>query len=60
MLPSGDLLNFCNTGNNHLPLAILISLHGWLERDKVSLGAYFPSGCDLVVCEGGLSGIKCR
>ena len=23
----------------------------WLERDKVSLGAYFPSGWDLVVCE---------
>ena len=26
------------------------SLCRWLERDKVSLGAYFPSGWDLVVC----------
>ena len=26
MLPSGDLLNFGNTGNNHLPLAILVSI----------------------------------
>ena len=26
MLPSGDLLNFGNTCNNHLPLAILLSV----------------------------------
>ena len=26
MLPSGDLLNFGNTGNNNLPLAILVSI----------------------------------
>ena len=26
ILPSGDLLNFGNTGNNHLPLAILVSI----------------------------------
>ena len=26
MLPLGVLLNFGNTGNNHLPLAILVSI----------------------------------
>ena len=37
-----------------------VDIYRWLEWDKVSLGAYFPSGWDLVVCVGGLSGIKCR
>ena len=31
MLPSGDLLNFGNTGNNHLPLAILVSISGTIR-----------------------------
>ena len=31
MLPSGDLLNFGNTGNNHLPLAILVSISFWVR-----------------------------
>ena len=30
MLPSGDLLNFGNTGKNHLPLAILV----WYDADE--------------------------
>ena len=31
----------------------------WVEWDNELLGAYFLSGSDLVVCVGGLSGIKC-
>ena len=35
-------------------------LGGFGERDKVSLGAYFPSGWDLVVCvrEGMSEGVR--